>query len=441
MFDTKSMKPDIIIKNGLLSHSFARQESLPGRSYIKIGAGVILEIGPMEQCPDDIACDILDASGCLIVPGLINCHCHGAMTLFRGLADDLELMDWLENHIFPAEAQSVNKEMVYWGSKLAAAEMIRGGITTVADGYFYENEAAKAYAESGIRAVAAQGIIDFPAPGVPDPSLKFQLASAFIENWQGHQRIYPAVFAHSPYTCGPETLQKAKKLAREKGTLFFIHLAETKFEYEEIKIKTGLSPVRYLQSLGLLDSKTVCVHCVWLDEEEIDLFVENNAKIVTCPQSNMKLASGIAPIPSLINRGVTVGLGTDGAASNNRLSMFREMSCCAKLHRMKDCGLTNFSYRIPVDMATKQGAAVLDLDGFIGTIEPGKRADIIFIDIEDTPKSYPFAHNDGLMYTFSGAEVKTVLIDGEVVMKDREILTFNENEVLNRIRQLAMELS
>jgi 5-methylthioadenosine/S-adenosylhomocysteine deaminase len=436
MFDRKTMDAELIIKNGFLFLPDSGEAGYLPDHFIRIVSGIIKEVGPMDQLHQNADCQVVDASGCLMMPGLVNGHCHGAMTLFRGLADDLELKDWLENHIFPAEAKCVTSEMVYWSSKLAAAEMIRGGITTVADGYFYEDSVARAFAESGMRAVAAQGVVDFPAPGVPDPSRKMQVVADFVDLWKEHKRIVPAVFAHSPYTCGPNTLQEAKELARSKDCLFFIHLAETKQETEGVKSKTGLSPVRYLQSLQLLDESTVCIHCVWLDQEDIHILAQNNTKVVTCPESNMKLASGIAPVKELIDAGVSVSLGTDGAASNNDLNMFREMGSCFMIQKHTHPHKSALSERDVLEMATSGGAAVLGLKNLIGSIEPGKKADIVLIDLDQSnTQDFPPVHN--LVHCVSGAEVHTVIVDGEVIMKNRQIVSFDEHEAMEQVRQLA----
>jgi 5-methylthioadenosine/S-adenosylhomocysteine deaminase len=290
-----------------------------------------------------------------------------------------------------------------------------------------------------MRAVAAQGIIDFPAPGVPDPSQKFQVVSSFIDKWHGHQRIYPALFAHSPYTCSPLTLKEAKALARSKGCLFFIHLAETRHEYEEIKKKTGFSPVKYLKSLDLLDEKTVCVHCVWLDHEDLETLAANRAKIVTCPQSNMKLASGIAPVKEMKDAGICIGLGTDGAASNNQLSMLREINCFSRLHWLSKTG-PNLSFREIIDMATFRGAEVLGLDRNVGVVEPGKKADVILVNLGQHGHHSHRDIYDSLCH-LSGKEVKTVLIDGKIIMEERKIVAFDEAEAMQNMRQLARRLS
>lgn len=400
--------------------------------------GVIVEIGAMADLPARPGADrIIDAAGNLLMPGLINCHCHGAMTLFRGLADDLPLMTWLTEYIFPAEARLVDAEMVYWCSKLAAAEMILSGTTTVADAYFHEDATARAFCETGLRAVAAQGIIDFPAPGVPDPTKNIAAAADFLTAWQGKNPLLtPALFCHSPYTCSPDTLQRAKGLAREAGSLFFIHLAETRDESKQIKEQHGCTPVELLHRLGLLDENTVCVHCVWLEARDIELLRETGAKVATCPESNMKLGSGIAPLAELLAAGVPVGLGTDGCASNNDLDLFQEMASCARLHKVAAREPTRLPAAAVLGMATGAGAGVLGLAGQTGRLAKGLRADCIIIDRRQ-PHLTPFHNPETLVYAGRGSDVATVLINGRVVMQDRRLLSFDLGKTLDEVRRLA----
>ena len=279
----------------------------------------------------------LDLQGALVLPGLVNTHSHAPMVWFRGLADDLPLKSWLTDFIFPAEAAWLDPDKAYWGTLLAAAEMIRGGITTVADGYFFEARGAPGPGgQAGLRAVAAQGVVDFPAPGVPDPRDNLTVAADFLDSGAEFtaQGITSAIFCHSPYTCGAETLTRAKELTRARAVPFFLHLAETRGEVEEIRQQTGLTPVAYLDRLGVLDELTVAVHAVWLTPADREILARRGVKVSHCPESNLKLASGVAPIPELLAAGVTVGLGTDGAGSNNNLDLWGEMSLAARLHKV-----------------------------------------------------------------------------------------------------------
>jgi len=413
-------------------------EGFTADGFISIAAGRISALGPMAGYVPSPAAEVIDARGDLVMPGLVNGHNHAAMTLFRGMADDLPLMDWLTQHIFPAEARFVTPEMVYWCTRLAAAEMIMSGTTTVADAYFYEDEAARALVESGMRAVAAQGVIDFPAPGVPDPAENVAAAARFIERWQGHELLVPAVFAHSPYTCSSRTLVAAKELARARQVPFFIHLAETGAERALLAEKWQGSPTSYLHSLGLLDSQTVCVHAVWLDEHDIALLAASRAAVVTCPQSNMKLAAGIAPVAELLAAGIRVGLGTDGCASNNDLDLFSEMDTCAKLHKVQALNPAAVKAREVLRMATVQGAG---LPGFAGggVLAAGMPADVILVRL-DQPHLTPFYAVDNLVYAASGADVQSVIINGRLIMADRKILTFDVAEAMEVVRRMAAEV-
>jgi len=435
------MNNDILIINSTilpLSHS---GPDLIENGFIAIKGDVISAIGPMLDLPDSSKAEkTIDAAGHLAMPGLVNTHTHAPMTLFRGLADDLPLMAWLNKYIFPAEAKSVNEEMAYWCSKLAAAEMILSGTTTVADGYFLEDSVAEAFIDCGIRSVVAQGVIDFPAPGVPDPGENVTAAETFIERWQDKSSLLiPAVFCHSPYTCSPDTLERAKEMARLKDAMLFIHLAETRTEVEQIQEQHNTTPLRYLESLGILDEDTVCVHCVWLDDDEIEILAKSGAKVSTCPQSNMKLASGIAPLKKILAAGIPVGLGTDSCASNNTLDMFSEMDMCAKLHKVKDLDPTALQAKTVLEMATRGGAYVIGLEQEIGSLTPGKKADIILLDMMQ-PHLQPFYNPDLLVYAACGADVKSVIIDGKLVMQDRQILAFDVDETMAKVRELAEPL-
>ena len=435
------MNNDILIINSTilpLSHS---GPDLIENGFIAIKGDVISAIGPMLDLPDSSKAEkTIDAAGHLAMPGLVNTHTHAPMTLFRGLADDLPLMAWLNKYIFPAEAKSVNEEMAYWCSKLAAAEMILSGTTTVADGYFLEDSVAEAFIDCGIRSVVAQGVIDFPAPGVPDPGENVTAAETFIERWQDKSSLLiPAVFCHSPYTCSPDTLERAKEMARLKDAMLFIHLAETRTEVEQIQEQHTTTPLRYLESLGILDEDTVCVHCVWLDDDEIEILAKSGAKVSTCPQSNMKLASGIAPLKKILAAGIPVGLGTDSCASNNTLDMFSEMDMCAKLHKVKDLDPTALQAKTVLEMATRGGAYVIGLEQEIGSLTPGKKADIILLDMMQ-PHLQPFYNPDLLVYAACGADVKSVIIDGKLVMQDRQILAFDVDETMAKVRELAEPL-
>jgi 5-methylthioadenosine/S-adenosylhomocysteine deaminase len=411
--------------------------------FVAVQGSVIFAVGlachPGELPP---AQEYLDVGGALVLPGLVNTHCHAPMVWFRGLADDLPLQDWLTTKIFPAEGGWLDGDKAYWGTLLAAAELIRGGVTTVADGYFYESEVRRALAEAGLRAVAAQGVVDFPCPGVPDPRENLAEAARFLDSGRDFpELITSAIFCHSPYTCGPETLKGAKTLTRQARVPFFVHLAETRQEVEELKDRTGLSPAAYLDSLGILDELTVVVHAVWLTPDDMDILARRGVAVSHCPESNLKLAAGCAPIPELLARGVTVGLGTDGAGSNNNLDLIGEMSLAARLHKVWQGDPTVLSAPEVVALATREGAKVLGLGDQVGTLTPGKQADLIVVDTNQphlTPLYDPYSH---LVYAARSADVRHLMVAGRWLLRDRQLLTLDWGDIASRARTYARDLA
>lgn len=411
--------------------------------FVAVSQGHIAAVGRAVD-PADLpaAREILNVRGALVLPGLVNTHGHAPMVWFRGLADDLPLQEWLTRKIFPVESGWLDREKVYWGSLLAAAEMIRGGITTTADGYFYEAEVRRAFRDAGLRAVVAQGIVDFPFPGVSDPRDNLTHAARFLEtDSEGSELITSAVFCHSPYTCGPETLRGAKALTRKRGVPWFIHLAETRREVEELKAQNGMGPAAYLDSLGLLDELTVVVHAVWLEASDLEILARRSVKVSHCPESNLKLAAGVAPVPELLARGVTVGLGTDGAASNNNLDLFGEMSLAARLHKVRLGDPTVLPAPEVVALATREGARALGLGDRVGTLSPGKQADLIVVDMNRahlTPLYDPYSH---LIYAARGADVRHVMVAGRWLLKDRRLVTLDWGDLASRARDYARDLT
>jgi len=389
--------------------------------------------------PLPLATEKLDAQGGIVMPGLVNTHTHLPMTLFRGLADDLPLQTWLNEYIFPAEKRSLCPESVYAGALLACAEMLLSGTTCCCDGYFYEDDTAKAIAVAGIRAVAAQGVIDFPAPGVPDPSLNIQAASAFVDKWQGASpTITPSIFCHSPYTCSSETLKAAKRATYEYDVLFQIHVTETKVERERCLADHGVSPVKHLANLGILDEKTLLVHTIWADDEDIEIIAKYGANISVTTESEMKLASGIAPLPEFIKSGLTVGLGTDGCASNNDLDLFREMDVTAKLHKVNACDPCVADAETILQLATMGGAKAIGLDHLIGSVEPGKQADLIIIDTHKPHLTPVYNLPSLIVYAANGADVRDVLVDGKVVVRNRQLLTSDVNTIMANVNRMRL---
>ena len=375
------------------------------------------------------------------MPGLVNVHTHLAMTCFRGLADDLPLMTWLNDHIFPAEAKFISRETVYDGSMLAIAEMILSGTTTFCDGYFFEGEVGRAAIAAGMRGVIAAGFIDLPKRNELRHSEKAAVAERFVERW--HDRsplITPALVCHSPYTCTPETLRTVKEASRRNGVAFQIHLAETREEVRLIQERYGRKPVEHLHDMDLLDNGTIAAHCIWLDDKELDLLAAGRVKVAHDPESNMKLGAGVAPVHEMLRRGIDVGLGTDGCASNNNLDLFGEMAMAAKLHKVVSGDPTVLSAEKVVEMATIGGAHVLGMEDRIGSITPGKEADIILVDIRKphlTPLYNPFSH---LVYAANGADVATSIIGGKIVMMNRRLIQIDLAAVMEKVRRIAARI-
>jgi 5-methylthioadenosine/S-adenosylhomocysteine deaminase len=378
----------------------------------------------------------VEARGGILLPGLVNVHSHAAMALLRGLADDLPLREWLEGHIFPIEARVVDEAFVYWGTLLACAEMIRSGTTALANAYFFEDSALDAVKSSGMRAVLAQGVVDFPVPGCPDPAFNVEQAIAFVNRAWGEEPVRPGVFCHSPYTCSPGTLIRAKEACRVHGVPFFTHVAETRWEVEEIRTRHGATPVGHLDALGILDPATVLVHGVWLTDPEMEIVARRGAGLAVCTESNMKLASGIAPLPRMLELGVTVGLGTDGPASNNDLDLFGEMDLTAKLHKVHRGDPTALDAATVLHLATRGGARLLGWDD-VGLLEPGFQADLILLDA-DSPALQPLYHPvSQLVYAASGGDVHSVWVGGTPLMADRRLLTLDEEEILTNARRIS----
>lgn len=431
---------DIVITGGILLTMSETMEVIEN-PVVGIRDGIIAYISKTDdQSISYQAKEKIDASGCVIMPGLVNTHTHLPMVCFRGMADDLPLMDWLQHHIFPAEARFVNKNMVYDGAILAMAEMILSGTTTFCDGYFFESKIGQAALKAGMRAVIAQGFIDILSDN-GGPAKNTALAERFFNNWQNSSPlVQTAFFCHAPYSCSPETIVTIKEAARKAHIPFLMHLLEHKDESETIVKRYGRKPVQHLLNLGVLDAETIAVHCNWLDEEDMAVFADLGVKVSHNPESGMKLASGVAPVPAMMKRGICVGLGTDGSASNNDLDMFREMDTAAKIHKVTTLDPTVMNARTVLKMATTGGAQVLGLADRIGSIEVGKDADIILVDMNKphlTPLYNCYSH---LVYAASGSDTKTSIIGGKIVMKNRQLLTIDLEEAMRNVRRIAAEI-
>ncbi len=380
---------------------------------------------------------VLEAGGGLIMPGLVNAHCHGAMTIFRGLADDEPLHAWLTEHIFPAEARWVDEATVELGTTLAAAEMLLSGTTCVGDSYFCARGAARAYQRAGMRAVVAQGLIDFPAPGVPDPAGGIAVCREFLEEWgERSPLITPGVFAHSLYTCGPGNLAAAAELAGGTPWPLFTHLAETKGELEQIKKAYQAGPVEHLERLGILAAFTSAAHGVWLEPEELARLAGAGVGLVHCPSSNMKLASGAGRPELWLAAGVAAGLGSDGAASNNRLDLVAELGHAARLAKVTAMDPAALPAEAVLAMATTGSARCLGLDG-LGGLEAGAPGDLIVVDLGAPHMTPAFSAASALVYAARGSDVRHTVVAGRVLVKDRRLLSIDLGQVRERVRRLA----
>jgi len=437
------MAVDMIIRAGTLLTMNSDMEVVHD-ALVMIAGDKIVDIRTW-QGEQDLALwekvEILDASDCLVLPGLINCHTHAAMTLFRGYADDLPLKQWLFEKIFPAEARILSPETVFWGAMLGFVEMIASGTTCFLDGYFYQDHTMAAALKVGIRGLAAQGVIDFPAPGVPDSSKNLEVGEAFLEKWSGESKLVrPGLFCHSPVTCSDKTLRKAMEISQRYGVPMQIHLSETNEEVQEIQERKNQRPLFYLEELGILNSNLIAAHAIHLDEREIDKLAQNETKVVHVPESNMKLASGPAKIPLMLKRGITIGLGTDGCASNNNLDLFQEMDTAAKLSKVISKSPEVLDARTVLKMATRWGARVLGLQDEIGSIEIGKKADIITIDLQGPHLQPLYDPYSLLVYSASGGDVRDVILNGKLLFRNREFISLDLEEIKAKVRQITKSL-
>ena len=426
---------DILIRNGQVLTLNPYQEMIADGA-VAIRGDHITAVGELAAMDTQQAHKVIDARGGIVMPGLVNTHTHAAMTLFRGLADDLPLMNWLNDHIFPAEA-TLDHRKVYCGALLACAEMIMSGTTTFCDMYLFEDAVARAAQQAGMRAVVGEVLFDFPSPHYGPIEEGFAYTEKLLEAYHGDPLVTVAVEPHSPYLCAPAVLTRASDLAQRHRVPMVIHLSETAAEVATLRQRYGLTPVEHLEALGILAPNVLACHCVALTAEDIQRLKRYDVKVSHNPESNMKLASGIAPVPQLLAAGVCVGLGTDGAASNNNLDLFLEMDTAAKLHKVQCLDPTVLDADTVLRMATMDGARALGLSERIGSIEPGKKADLIVIDTR-RPHLVPMYHPASqLVYAAKGSDVTTVIINGRVVMEGGRILTFDVEQAMADVNRIA----
>lgn len=426
---------DVMIENGLVLTMNPAKEVLE-TGFVAVKGDSIAAVGPMENAKSFSAAQTVDAKGGIIMPGLINTHTHIAMSGFRGLADDLELMEWLTKHIFPAEA-TMKREHVYQNSLLSCVEMIMSGTTCINDMYFYADEVARALKSAGMRGVVGETLYDFDSPNYGPLENGFAFIRNLIEQYKGDALVKIAANAHSPYLLAKDGLLKTYAIAQEYDVLFSIHVAETQTEVAQMLEKTGLTPMGYLNSLGVLSKRSALAHCVVLSDDDIAIMAQTGASANLCPESNLKLASGIARVPDMLAAGVTLSLGTDGCASNNDQDMFGEMDLTAKLHKGVRLNPTLVDAYTVLEMATINGAKALGMDDSLGSLEAGKKADIIIIDTDKprlTPIYSPVSH---LVYAVKGGDVCFSMINGQILMRDYSLTMLDKNEIMAKVRENA----
>jgi 5-methylthioadenosine/S-adenosylhomocysteine deaminase len=432
----KKETADTIITGGLvISMDGARHIYNDGA--IVVTGDSIVAVGPQSELEAKYAGQhTIDAQGKMVLPGFINGHTHVPMTLFRGLHDDVTLTDWLYKYIFPAEAKNVTETFVRWGTRLAAAEQIRAGVTTFADMYYFEDAVAEETKAAGMRGVLGETLIDFPAPDNKNEAAMLAYSENFLQKWQGDPLIHAAVAPHSIYTCSQKTLQDSAALARKYHAPILIHTAEMKKEWEDSEKQNGASPVQYLERIGLLGPDVVAAHCIFVDETDRKILAQHGVGCVHNPSSNMMIASGVAPVPEERAAGIAVGLGTDGpAGSNNDLDLMEEIDLAAKLAKITKMNPLALNALAVVEMATIDGARALHMEKEIGSLEAGKKADLILIGL-DEPNAVPmYDVYAQIAYSLKASDVETVMIGGKLVMRDRKLLTVDEHEAMAKARE------
>jgi 5-methylthioadenosine/S-adenosylhomocysteine deaminase len=438
-------KADLLLINAHVLTMDTEFRAFPAGA-VAVRNGAILAVGPQSELLRDLrAEDTVDCRGAVAMPALINAHTHAAMSLLRGLADDLRLDVWLLGYMMPVERQFVAPDFVRLGTRLACAEMIRGGVGTFADMYYFEDDVASAAAEAGLRAVCAQTVMKHPTPDSDSFEDGLERARAFLKKWKGHRLIVPAVAAHAPYTCTEEILRACTALAIEHGVALHVHLAETAAEVDSMRREFGMPEVPYLRNLGMFAAKVTAAHGVHLDEGEIRTIWKAGAGLAHCPTSNLKLASGIAPVAKMLEIGLAVGIGTDGAASNNDLDMFEELRLAALLAKGSSGNPTAVPARTALMMATRMGAHALHLGAVTGSLEPGKRADLLLLDLQGVHSSPGFQRSTDsvysrIVYSAKACDVTDLMVDGKWLLRGRALQNLPEADLLHQAAETARRL-
>lgn len=404
---------------------------------VAIAGDTILAVGKAEELRRrHPGAQLIAEEHGLIMPGLVNVHTHAPMALFRGLADDLPLMRWLEDHIFPVEA-ALTGTLVYHAARLSLCEMIRSGTTSFCDMYLFAGDVARAAEQAGMRAWIGEVLYDFPSPSYGPVEAGFTCIEELFSRYRQHPLVTVAVMPHSVYTCSPDLLQRLAGVAHRENAILHLHLSENAAEVSTCRERYGVTPTRHLDELGVLGATTLAAHCVVLDDDDIDLLADRKVKVSHCVESNLKLASGIAPVVRMLERGITVSLGTDGSASNNNVDMFGEMNCVAKVHKVDRMDPTAMSAETTLEAATLGGARALGMEERIGSLAVGRKADVIVIDL-DQPHLIPLYNVPShLVYAARGGDVVHSIINGRIVMRDRQLLTIDEHETLAAMREIA----
>jgi 5-methylthioadenosine/S-adenosylhomocysteine deaminase len=409
---------------------------------VAVTDGRIIEVGKAADMVQRYqAKETLDARGKVVIPGLINGHTHVPMTLFRGLADDLDLNEWLTKYIFPAEAKNVTEDFVRTGTQLGVAEMLRGGTTTYCDMYYFEDAIADETAKAGMRAVLGETIIDFPVADNKTNAEAMAYAEKFVAKWKGHKLITAAIAPHAPYTVSEEHLKAIKSFSDRTGAPIVTHIEETQKEVNDITASKGLPPIEYLERIGFLNDRVIAAHVVWPNEKELGILKRLNIGVVHNPQSNMKLASGVAPVPRMLSDNIALGIGTDGAASNNDLNIWEEMDTAAKLHKVFAKDPKVVTAQQAFEMATINGARALHMEKEIGSIENGKRADLVLVDMGVLNQTPLYNIYSDLVYSTKAADVRTVVIEGRIVVRDGQLLTLNEKAIKARALEFRQKIA
>jgi 5-methylthioadenosine/S-adenosylhomocysteine deaminase len=431
---------DLIVSGGTVL-TMDSKDTVVANGAVAIRDGAIVAVGARRAVESRFrARRSIDAGGRLVLPGFVNGHTHAPMTLLRGVKDDVDLMTWLTKYMFPIEKRFVSREFVRWGALLACWEMIASGTTTFADGYFYEEEVARAADESGLRALPGQGIFDVPTPDSKTSAEGLARAERMLSDWSGHPRITPSLCPHACYTVDPDTFVRTMRLAERYDAPVQTHLAESPAEIALVGERYATTPVRHLATLGVLNERLVAAHCVCVDDEEIAMLAASGTGVVHCPESNMKLASGVAPVPRMLAAEVRLGLGTDGAASNNDLDMIGEMGSAARLHKVATLDPTAAPAHAVLRMATLGGARALHMEDRIGSLEPGKRADLIVLGLSG-PGALPlYDAASHVVYSTRADAVETVIVEGRVLMDRRKIRTLDVEEIGRRVGRFGRKI-